>query len=148
MNNNGWMKVARSGKTLLTPVMIQEIVDPMSAYMAITHFSEQEESVMRLNGDIASADLCRDVRMWWQAEDEQGISSVERHSMRMNLKTRLINHVKFNKFPPSTMYIWGWPCQLWEAIISSIDAKAWLYCFCHGGTYNVRAFSSIIDIFL
>lgn len=48
MNNNGWMKVARSGKTLLTPVMIQEIVDPMSASMAITHFSEQVESVMRL----------------------------------------------------------------------------------------------------
>lgn len=63
LNNNGWMKVARSGKTLLTPVMIQEIVDPMSASMAITHFSEQVESVMRSNGDIASADLCRDVRM-------------------------------------------------------------------------------------
>lgn len=29
LNNNGWMKVAHSGKTLLTPVMIQEIVDLM-----------------------------------------------------------------------------------------------------------------------
>lgn len=80
MNNSGWMKVSRSGKTLLTPVMIQEIVDPMSASMAITHFSEQVESVMRLNGDIASADLCRDVRMWWRAEDEPGICSAERHN--------------------------------------------------------------------
>lgn len=29
LNNNGWMKVAHSGKTLLTPVMIQESVDLM-----------------------------------------------------------------------------------------------------------------------
>jgi len=33
---------------------------------------------------------------------------------------------------------------LWEAILASIDAKAYLYAMAHGGTYNVRAFSSLI----
>ena len=34
--------------------------------------------------------------------------------------------------------------QLWEALLASIDAKAYLYAMIHGGTYNVRAFSSLI----
>ena len=43
-----------------------------------------------------------------------------------------------------TKYIEGWPSQLWEALLSSIDAKAFLYALSHGGSYNVRAFSSMI----
>ena len=42
------------------------------------------------------------------------------------------------------MYIGGWPAQFWEALLASMDAKTWLYSLCHGGTYNVRAFSSMI----
>lgn len=39
----------------------------------------------------------------------------------------------------------GWPIQLWEAIISNIDAKTLLkYAICQGNAYNVRSFSSII----
>lgn len=39
----------------------------------------------------------------------------------------------------------GWPIQLWEAIISNIDAKTLLkYDICQGNAYNVRSFSSII----
>lgn len=34
--------------------------------------------------------------------------------------------------------------QLWEALIANIDAKAHLYSLVHGGSYNVRAFSSLI----
>ncbi|WAR09987.1 hypothetical protein MAR_035063 [Mya arenaria] len=42
------------------------------------------------------------------------------------------------------MYVNGWPIQLWEALIAHIDSKTILYALCHGGTYNVRAFSSLI----
>ena len=42
------------------------------------------------------------------------------------------------------MYIKGWPSKLWEALLSSIDAKAFLYALSYGGSYNVRAFSSMI----
>ncbi|WAR15570.1 hypothetical protein MAR_005675 [Mya arenaria] len=41
------------------------------------------------------------------------------------------------------MHVNDWPLQLWEALIAHIDAKALLYSVCHGGTYNVRAFSSL-----
>ena len=38
----------------------------------------------------------------------------------------------------------GWPTQLWEAILANINAKSHLYALTHGGSYNVRAFSSMI----
>ena len=60
------------------------------------------------------------------------------------LRSRLLSHVNFGKFPPPTMHVAGWPWQLWEALISHIDAKTQLYFLCHGGSYNVRAFSSLI----
>lgn len=42
------------------------------------------------------------------------------------------------------MYIKGWPAQLWEALISNIDAKTFLYSLCKKNAYNVRAFSSMM----
>ncbi|MEW8546432.1 MAG: YqaJ viral recombinase family protein, partial [Candidatus Thiodiazotropha sp.] len=69
-----WKNVAKQRTTLLTPVMIDDLTDPMSAAMARTHFSEQVEKAMRRNGDDASANLCRDIRLWWRAEDDSGIS--------------------------------------------------------------------------
>lgn len=144
LKNESWLKVARSGKTLLTPAMIQEIIDPMSMSMAITHFSPEVENMMRSNGDTDSANLCHDIRSWWQADDTPGIESQERQIMREGLRRRLLSYIDFRMFPPKTMYVNGWPSQLWEALLASIDAKIWLYALCHGSTYNVRAFSSMV----
>ena len=144
VSNEPWMKVAKSKKTFLSPIMIQEVVEPMSVMMALTHFSEKVETEMRKNGDVVAADLCRDVRHWWLSEDEPGLSAMERIQMRMNLRSRLLSHVKFDQFPPPTVQLSGWPIQLWEALIANIDAKSLLYAICHNGTYNVRAFSSMM----
>ena len=57
---------------------------------------------------------------------------------------RLLFRVKFNIFPSPTMHIAGWPLSLLEALIANIDAKTWLLTSCHGGYYNVRAFSNMI----
>ncbi|XP_045207597.2 uncharacterized protein LOC123559660 [Mercenaria mercenaria] len=138
------MKVAKSGKTLLTPIMIEEITDPMSITMAATHFSEAVEAGMRNNGDIHSAELCKEVRQWWESEDKPGISASERYSLRRDLRKRLLECVDFKSFPPPTSYVRGWPIQLWEALLANMDAKAYLYTLCRGETYNVRAFSSMI----
>ncbi|KAH3809782.1 hypothetical protein DPMN_138161 [Dreissena polymorpha] len=116
--------------------------NPMSSAMAATHFSDKVESEMRQMGEIESADLCRDIRMWWEAEDCSGIPALERFRMRESLRKRLLSHVEFCKFPPPTMNVAGWPIQLWEALLSHIDAKTMLYELCHGGCYNVRAFST------
>ncbi|VDI34312.1 Hypothetical predicted protein [Mytilus galloprovincialis] len=100
--------------------------------------------MMRSNGDIDSANLCHDIRSWWQADDTPGIESQERQIMRESLRRRLLSYIDFRMFPPKTMYVNGWPSQLWEALLASIDAKIWLYALCHGSTYNVRAFSSMV----
>ena len=142
--NVPWLKVPKSKKTFLSPVMVQEIVEPMSVKMALTQFSESVEREMRVKRDFQAADLCRDVRCWWKSEDDGGISANERVQMRINLRERLLSKVNFNEFPPPTVDINGWPLQLWEAIIANIDAKCLLYSLCHGGTYNVRAFSSMM----
>ncbi|XP_060571176.1 uncharacterized protein LOC132729422 [Ruditapes philippinarum] len=144
LSNEGWLKVARSKKTLLTPIMVEEITDPMSVSMAKTHFSAEVEEELRFHSEIASADLCKDIRQWWESEDKAGIPASTRVEMRLSLRKRLLQKVDFCKFPPVTMYAGGWPMQLWEAILANIDAKCFLYSLSHGGTYNVRAFSSMI----
>ena len=144
MTNHPWMKVALQRNTYLSLVMVEDIVDPMSVPMALTHISEQVEQAMISNGDLKSASFCHDFREWWQSEDTAGINAAERISMRTNLRERLLKHVDFGRFPPPGAYVKGWPSQLWEALLASIDAKAILYSLCKNGTYNVRAFSSMM----
>ena len=144
ISKDAWMKVAKSKKTLLSPIMVEDIVDPMSVSMANTHFSEAVEDNMRENGDFEAASLCQDIREWWFAEDSPGISAKKRVDMRMKLRRRLVNCVDHSNFPPPTMYVRGWPTQLWEALLASIDAKSILYALCKQGTYNTRAFSSMM----
>ncbi|XP_053390393.1 uncharacterized protein LOC128553286 [Mercenaria mercenaria] len=116
----------------------------MSVSVARCHFTEEVENDMRIHGDIRAADLCRDIRQWWYAEDDPGINSKLRIQQRMSLRKRLLSYVNFAHFPSPTMYINGWPCQLWEALIANIDAKTHLYGLTHSHTYNVRAFSSMM----
>ncbi|WAR15569.1 hypothetical protein MAR_005674 [Mya arenaria] len=46
-----WLNVAKTGKTMLTPIMVEEITDPMSSSMAASHFSKEVEREMRLLED-------------------------------------------------------------------------------------------------
>lgn len=87
---------------------------------------------MRANGDVESAELCKDIRSWWHSEDKPGIPLAERLELTEGLRNRLLNHIDFGVFPPLTMYIIGWPIQLCEDLLASIQAKAWLYCLCRG----------------
>lgn len=144
LSNTPWRKVAKSNKTALSLAMIDCIFEPMSVTTAVTHFSESVESEMEKNGDIQVAELCRDIRQWWKAEDDPGIPANVRVSMRMNLRKRLLSYVDFGQFPPPGSHINGWPSQLWEALVSNIDAKILLYVLCRKQTYNVRAFSSMM----
>ena len=144
IDNAAWKRVAKDRKTFLSTVMIEDVIDPMSVSMARTHFSQTVENAMRENGDIISAELCSDIRNWWISEDDPGITAMDRIKLRQPLRNRLLSRMNFGKFPPKTMYVKGFPIQLWEALISNIDAKAQLYALCRKGTYNVRAFSTMM----
>jgi hypothetical protein len=124
--------------------MVKDIADPMSVPMAVAHFSPEVEQVMRNNGDLRAAELCHDIRLWWKAEDDPGVRAKDRFLMRQRLRDRLLKDIDFSVFPPPTMYIKGWPAQLWEALVANIDAKSILYALSHQKTYNTRAFSSMM----
>lgn len=111
----------------MTPIIVEDLIDPMSVPMTTTHFSADVENIMMENRDVDAAALCHAVRSWWRAEDEPGISGLERIEMRMALRNRLLENVDFGHFPPSTMYIKVWQSQLWEAFVANIDAKSILY---------------------
>lgn len=98
LTNESWVKVAKQKRTLLTPIMVEDVTDPMSAAMAITHFSLPVENEMRKNGDTAAASLCYDIRCWWEAEDSPGIPSATRVAMREPLRTRLVSKVDFSRY--------------------------------------------------
>lgn len=93
ISNGPWLKVAKGRKTLLSTVMIEDIIDPMSVSMATTNFSEAVENTMLENGDVDAASLCHDIRRWWNAEDDPGISALDRMKMRTPLRTRLLRHI-------------------------------------------------------
>lgn len=136
ISNVPWLRVAKGRKTLLSVVMIEDIIDPMSVSMAVTNFSEPVQHVMIENGDIEAASLCHDVRNWWSAEDDPGIAAMTRIEMRKGLRQRLLSHVNWNELPSPTMFIKGWPIQLWEAIVANVDAKALLYGVCQNGQHK------------
>ena len=97
LSNESWLKVAKQKNTLLTPIMVEEVTDPMSVSMAKTHFSESVEHEMRLNGYTDAAGLCHDIRSWWESEDDPGISSSTRIVMRQALRRRLMSKIDFKR---------------------------------------------------
>ena len=146
VSKDAWLKVAKDGKTFLSPIMVEELLDPMSVTMARTHFSETVEFEMRQNGYTSTANFVRDVREWRVANDDPGISAENRIKMRSHLRKRLMCRFDANnpKFPPASSYVDGIPIQLWEALLVDIEAKRQLYALARKGTYNVRAFSSMM----
>ena len=123
---------------------IDDLTDSMSAAVARTHFSEQVEKAMRKNKDNAAANLCRNIRLWLSAENDVGFPALEIMTMRLNLRSRLLDGVQFGNFPPPSSFVKGFSTQLWEALISNIDSKSQLYALCRQGTNNTQAFSSLI----
>ena len=144
ITNAAWRKVAKSKNTNLSLGMIDCILEPMSVPVAVTHISERVEMEMRRNGDHDAADLCRDIQLWWRAEDDPGIKSEERFKMRLPLRNRLLKCHDVAHFPLPGMYVNGWPAQLWEALLANIDSKYILYHLTSEKTYNVRVFSSMM----
>ena len=59
---------------------------------------------------------------------------------------RLLSRVSFEKFPLESMFIYGWPWQLWESLLANMNAYLNFVSnsLCRGGSYNVRVFNSVI----
>ena len=114
MSKQAWLNVAKGGRTFLSPVMVEDVIDLMSVAMARTHFSDSVENEMRINGDFQTAYFCKDVRNLWIANDDPGVPSNTRICLRSHLRERLLKGINSDspKFPPPTSYIQGIPMLL------------------------------------
>ena len=91
MSGNALRNVATQRLTLSTPVMVDDITDPI----ANINFSRQVENAMRKNNEEMAVDLCHDSRLWLCAEDDPGIPALERIKIGMVLHQRLQKNVDF-----------------------------------------------------
>ena len=134
---------ARENKTGLSPAIAIDIIDRQSNALAQKVFSPEVEREMRQLGYEEEARFCADIRNWYRAEDEPGLSASERHSYRIKLRNRLLQCIKLNQFPPSGSHVADMPVVMFEGILTNIDRRTQLYAMSKSGTYNVRAPTSL-----
>lgn len=97
-----------------------------------------------LEANVASkeAEFCMLMNDWYKAEDEHGISALERCKMRLSLKEWLLKDVTFSQFPPYGAYVKDIPVVLFEGLLTTIERKIQLVTFTKRGCYNVRSVGS------
>ena len=96
---------------------------------------------MRGNNDNFEANFCKLIREWYEAEDNPGISAIDRFDRRFALRDWLLSSVQFNSFPPYGSYVKGIPIVLYEGLLTSFERKTQLYAC--AGPYNQRAISTL-----
>ena len=143
ITKDAWIKVAKDGQAGLNLALVEDLVDRQSDAFAVATFSEEVEQEMLVNGFINEANLCHLLREWYNAEDNPGISAIERCNSRLNMRRWLLNGVQFNKFPPPGSHILGIPQIMFEGLMTNIDRRIQLFSYVKKGNYNVRALGSL-----
>ena len=139
IRREAWLRVAQENKTKLNLSMVENLIDRQSNSLALTTFSKEVEEAMKKNGDYKEAEFCNLLREWYSAEDDCGISSMDRTRKRFALREWLLQDVNFREFPPPGAYVKGMPVIMYEGLLTSIERKTQLYEFVKCGTYNQRA---------
>ncbi|XP_070564965.1 uncharacterized protein [Ptychodera flava] len=137
-----FLEVAQDNETALKLGMLEDRLDMQSTDFALITFSAEVENELQKKGYTASANMCKQIREWFQSVDDPGISAVQRCRMKMSYRATLLSMVNLSRFPPPGMYVKGYPTALWESTIASIDADIILYGLVRRRTYNQRAVSS------
>eukprot|EP00058_Branchiostoma_floridae_P000620 XP_002586108.1 hypothetical protein BRAFLDRAFT_110010 [Branchiostoma floridae] len=137
----GW-KTQKSSTAQESSVMANTADDDTS----LLPISEVQDKMVQL-GFSTEALFVRHIREGLiVAHDQPGISAAERANMRFRLRSFLMHGVSFHTFPPPGRYIYsaaiGYPWQIWEDTVASIEAHMILYPLVKQGSYNQRAFSS------
>ena len=146
VSRKGWQKVAEeseSNHSGLNRALVNDLIDRQSIGYAVKTFSEGVEDALRNIGYDKEAEFCRLVRKWYEAEDEPGVSSLERCKARLELRRWLLSNANFGKFPPYGAYVNDVPIVLYEGLLTGIERRLQLYPFTRAGTYNVRSIGSL-----
>lgn len=135
---DAFIRVVKSKKTKLHAAMVDDVIDRQSNSIAQIVFSEQVENVMRDNNDLSTAEFCRIIRRWYQAEDDPGLRAEDRFLRRLEMRNHLLSTARLSQFPPAGSYVSDMPVVMFEGFMTNIDRRLQLYVLANGGTYNVR----------
>ena len=127
----------------LNPAMVDDLIDKQSVEFACATFSEKVSKALDDIGAHNEARFCALVSHWYKAEDQPGISSLERCKYRLEFKEWLLDGVSFSEFPPYDSYVNDIPIVLFEGLLTNIERKIQLYTFTKSGSYNVRSVGSL-----
>ena len=127
----------------LTIAHVRDLIDKQSIANAFFTFSEKVEEALTSKDAINEAHFCKLVRRWYQAEDEPGISSVDRCLNRLELRRWLLNNVDFGMFPPAGSYVKDIPIILYEGLLTGIERRLQMFPFVRKGAYSVRSVGSL-----
>lgn len=137
----GWRHVSQL-PDLPLPIPVLNGVDPQSESFAALMFSPPVQMLLKKDGFIKEAQFCQLVRGFMEANDMPGISAMDRHRLRFDLRSYLLQWINVFSFPPPGDNVMGMPFQLFEALISSSDSYLQLHSLIPSGSYNVRAIST------
>ncbi|CAH1772569.1 unnamed protein product, partial [Owenia fusiformis] len=143
VSKSAWHSVANKDQSIISKSLVEDLLDKQRNSYAVRTFSPEVESAMRDLGFLEEANFTRTVRDWYEAQDERGMPAMERIEKQIQMRTLLLKNVKFDTFPPPSGYIKGFPIQMFEGFLLSIDSHLQLYKLVRGGTNNQRAFSSL-----
>ena len=146
VSKEAWIEVAEDNKRTnvgLNIAMVKDLIDRQSNAIAQVVFSEKVEDEMKRKGWFREAEFCKRIREWYKAEDGAGISAIDRHTARMEMRKLLLSAVNLAKFPPPGSSVGGMTIVMFEGILTNIDRRTQLYALVPGETYNVRAPTSL-----
>ena len=142
IDKNAWIKVAQEDGCI-SRALVEDLVDKQSNAYAQKTFSVEVETAMRKLQYDSTANFCKLIREWYNAEDEPGLAAAERCQRRLNLRAWLYSNIEIGKFPPPGSHVNGIPIVMFEGLMTNIERRIQLFPFVRKGTYNVRALGSL-----
>ena len=143
ITNKAWISVARENETRLKVSHVEDLIDKQSDSIARLTFSKEVENAMKRIGFENEARFCRLIREFYDAEDEPGISVIQRCQSRIALRNWLLEGVNFSSFPPYGSHIKGIPNIMFQGLLTNIDRRIQLFPYVKSGMYNVRSLGSL-----
>lgn len=143
-----WWDVAKAYPSVISLVIVKDLIDKQSNALARKVFSEKVQLKMLelYDGDRhyrKEALFCHLIRNWYRAEDEKGISAKERAKFRLAFRKFLLEPVDLSNLPQYGAFVCGMPRQMFEGFLINIDIKLILYPLVKKGTMNVHAVGSL-----
>ena len=100
---NGWMFISKLSESPL-PIPVLNGADPQSKSFAELMFSLPVQTLLQNHSFENEADFCKLVCGFMEANDMPGISAIDRHRLRFDLRNYLLQWIDVFSFPSPCGY--------------------------------------------